>query len=132
MLSTLSVTPKKFCFSANVDGYFEFAVRAFNDDFAIFPKRLPSKALNHNEISKINKKSLFIRNKKNFNKKSSCGIYYMFQLLYISNSKITIYSSGNVKTLLKRSLVYKTINNHPFSNTLYIISKIHIVIEGST
>lgn len=95
----------------------ELASRAFNDNFPKVPERSPSKVRtynhNSNEISKVNKKSLF-------------------QLLCISISKITMCPSGNVKNFPKRSLNYKIINNHPFSNTLYRITKIHITIEEST
>ena len=66
--SPLTISPNKFCFSANMDEDSELAEKVLNGDFSELPKRSPKMAPNNNnkraESSKINKKPLFLKNAK--------------------------------------------------------------------
>ena len=66
--SPLTISPNKFCFSANMDEDSELAEKVLNGDFSELPKRSPKMAPNNKnkraESSKINKKPLFLKNAK--------------------------------------------------------------------
>ena len=66
--SPLTISPNKFCFSANMDEDSELAEKVLSGDFSELPKRSPKMAPNNNnkraESSKINKKPLFLKNAK--------------------------------------------------------------------
>lgn len=60
MLSSLSVSPNNFHFSANLDEYSELTEKAFNGDFLELPKRsAQTYTKNLAESSKLSKKLLF-------------------------------------------------------------------------
>ena len=99
---------------------------ALNGDFPELPKRSPPKTQTHI------KNPLFLKNANLLPKqKAAAGLFSEINA-DISVSKISFYSSGNIKTLPKKISDHNLINNHAFSNAIYRITKNHITIEEPT
>ena len=120
--SSLSVSSKRFCFSANMDEDSELAKKAFNGVFPEILNRWPPKVHTLSkkpaESSKINKTFfkktvIFLQNKKQLQ-----NLLYEINL-DISISKSTFYPSGNIKILPKPTSDYLLMNNLSFSNSSF-------------
>ena len=135
-VSLLSVSPNRFCFSADIDEASDLPERALNGEFHELPKKSPSMASKNPkklpESAKINKKPLFLKNP-NFiqNERQLRDLFYEINP-DIKILKSTFYSSANIEILPKNVSDYLLINDYAFSNAFYRLTKKHITIEEST
>ena len=108
-LSPLSGRPSRFRFSANIDEDFEAEKRGFNGDFPELPKKTQSQINDFNVNLNIKRKAFLLRNEKYF--KTIKVVSWFIQKTHrnVLISIITLFLSGNLKIMLRRSLDYEII-----------------------
>ena len=114
----------------------DLAEKALDGEFPELPKTSPPITYNNPkkpaESSKINEKSLFLKNAKFIqNEKQLRDLFYEINP-DINSKKSLFYSSGNIKLLTKTVHDYRLISNYAFTSAIYRLTKNNITVEEFT